>query len=202
MTYTPQKVEVYKADDVPTEVVETDVLIIGGGFSGCGAAYEAAYWAKLAGLKITLVEKAAVERSGAVAQGLSAINTYIDLTGKSERQNTVENYVRYVTLDMMGLAREDLVADYARHVDGTVHLFEKWGLPIWKTPEGKYVREGQWQIMIHGESYKPIIAEAAKMAIGEENVYERIMITHLIKDKNDPERIAGAVGFSVREPKF
>ena len=122
MVYVPKKIETYKADEVPTEVVETDVLIIGGGFSGCGAAYEAAYWAKLAGLKVTLVEKAAIERSGAVAQGLSAINTYIDLTGRSEIQNNIEDYVRYVTLDMMGLAREDLVADYARHVDGTVHL--------------------------------------------------------------------------------
>ncbi len=202
MVYVPKKIETYKAADVPTEVVETDILIIGGGFSGCGAAYEAAYWAKLGGLKVTLVEKAAVERSGAVAQGLSAINTYIDLTGRSERQNTIEDYVRYVTLDMMGLAREDLVADYARHVDGAVHLFEKWGLPIWKTPDGKYVREGQWQIMIHGESYKPIIAEAAKMAIGEENIYERVFIFELLKDKNDPNAVAGAVGFSVRAPKF
>jgi adenylylsulfate reductase subunit A len=202
MVYVPKKYELYKPEDVKTEVVETDVLVIGGGFSGCGAAYEAAYWAKLAGLRVVLVEKAAIERSGAVAQGLSAINTYLDLTGRSERQNTVEDYVRYVTLDMMGLAREDLVADYARHVDGTVHLFEKWGLPIWKTPEGKYVREGQWQIMIHGESYKPIIAEAAKMAVGEKNIYERVMIVKLLMDKNDPNRVAGAVGFSVREPKY
>jgi adenylylsulfate reductase subunit A len=27
---------------------------------------------------------------------------------------------------------------------------------------GRYLREGKWQIMIHGESYKPIVAEAAK----------------------------------------
>ena len=31
------------------------------------------------------------------------------------------------------ICREDLVANIARHVDSTVHLFEKWGLPIWKT---------------------------------------------------------------------
>ena len=28
--------------------------------------------------------------------------------------------------------------------------------------------------MIHGESYKPIVAEAAKKAVGEGNIYERI----------------------------
>ena len=56
------------------EVVDTDLLILGGGMAGCGAAFEAGYWAKAKGLKVTLVEKAAVERSGAVAMGLSAIN--------------------------------------------------------------------------------------------------------------------------------
>ncbi|AEA46455.1 adenylyl-sulfate reductase subunit alpha [Archaeoglobus veneficus] len=184
------------------ERVETDILILGGGFSGCGAAYEAAYWGKAAGLKVTLVEKAAIERSGAVAQGLSAINTYMGMSGKVIfGQHTPEEFVKYVTTDMMGIAREDLVYDVARHVDGSVHLFEKWGLPIWKEGD-KYVREGPWQVMIHGESYKPIIAEAAKMAIGEENIYERVFITHLLMDKNDPKRVAGAVGFSVREDKF
>ena len=184
------------------ERVETDILILGGGFSGCGAAYEAAYWAKAAGLKVTLVEKAAIERSGAVAQGLSAINTYMGMSGKViYGQHQPEEFVKYVTTDMMGIAREDLVYDVGRHVDGTVHLFEKWGLPIWKE-DGKYVREGPWQVMIHGESYKPIIAEAAKMALGEENIYERVFITHLLMDKNDPKRVAGAVGFSVRQDKF
>ena len=57
-----------------TEVVECDVLVIGGGMAGCGAAYEAAHWAKVKGLRVVLVEKAVIERSGAVAMGLSAIN--------------------------------------------------------------------------------------------------------------------------------
>ncbi len=63
------------------ETVETDVLILGGGMAGCGAAYEAAYWAQAKGLRVDLVEKAAVERSGAVAMGLSAINCYMGMRG-------------------------------------------------------------------------------------------------------------------------
>jgi adenylylsulfate reductase subunit A len=174
--------------------------------SGCGAAFEAAYWAKAAGKKVILVEKAAIERSGAVAHGLSAINCYMGLSDRSQFTNNkpiaLEEFVRYVNLDMMGVSREDLVADYARNVDDSVHLFEKWGLPLWKDENGKYVREGRWQIMISGESYKPIVAEGAKKAIGEENLYERVFITHLLMDKNDPTRVAGAVGFSVRDPIF
>ena len=36
--------------EVETEVVESDVLILGGGMAGCGAAVEVAHWAKAAGL--------------------------------------------------------------------------------------------------------------------------------------------------------
>jgi len=50
-----------------TVEVTTDLLIIGGGMAGCGAATEAAYWAKKHNLKVTMVDKAAIDRSGAVA---------------------------------------------------------------------------------------------------------------------------------------
>jgi adenylylsulfate reductase subunit A len=183
-------------EDFETVVVETDFLILGGGMAACGAAVEAAHWAKKNNLKVTLVDKAAVDRSGAVAMGLSAINQYV---GLKDGQNTVKNYVDYVRNDLMGVTREDLVADIARHVDSSVHLFEKWGLPIWKDEKGGYVHEGRWQLMINGESYKVIVAEATKNAIGAENIYERVFITGPIMDG---ETCKGAYGFSVRENKF
>jgi adenylylsulfate reductase subunit A len=179
-----------------TVTVETDLLIIGGGMAACGAAVEAAYWAKKNNVKVTLVDKAAMDRSGAVAMGLSALNQYV---GVGAGDNTVEDYVRYVRQDLMGVTREDLVFSIARHVDSTVHLFEKWGLPIWKDENGKYVHEGRWQVMINGESYKVLVAEAAKNALGTENIIERVFITEPIMDG---DRVAGAVGFSVRENKF
>jgi adenylylsulfate reductase subunit A len=179
-----------------TKFVDSDILIIGGGFGGCGAAYESRYWGR--DLKIVLVEKANVERSGAVAQGLSAINCYM---GMQWGENQPEDFVRYARGDLMGLVREDLVYDIARHVDSTVHMFEEWGLPILKNPEtGRYLREGKWQIMIHGESYKPIVAEAARKSATE--IYNRIMVTHLLMDKVRPNRVAGAVGFNVRTGDF
>jgi len=179
-----------------TVYVDADILVVGGGFGGCGAAYESRYWGR--DLKIVLVEKANIERSGAVAHGLSAINCYM---GMQWNENQPEDHVRYARNDLMGLVREDLGFDIARHVDSTVHKFEEWGLPIMKDPKtGHYLREGRWQIMIHGESYKPIIAEAARKAASE--VYNRIMVTHLLLDKENPNRIAGAVGFSVRNGNF
>ncbi len=183
-----------------TVVVDTDLLIIGGGMSACGATFEAAYWAKKNGLKVAVVDKAAMDRSGAVAMGLSAINQYI---GYAAGDNTLEDYVKYVRQDLMGISREDLVYDIARHVDSSVHLFEKWGLPIWKDDAGKYVHEGRWQVMINGESYKVIVAEAAKNAMNQAGftdwLYERVFI---VEPLMDGDTCVGAVGFSVREEKF
>ncbi len=204
--------------------VETDLLLIGGGMACCGAAYEAARWADAKGIKITMVDKAATDRSGAVAMGLSAINTYVG-------ENKPEDYVKYVRADLMGITREDLTYDLGRHVDDSVHLFEEWGLPIWKKGDdgfsldgfqardagkkslkdgGTPVRSGKWQIMINGESYKVIVAEAAKKALEhnrkktgvDQNHYERVFIVKLYHDANDPKRVAAAAGFSVRENKI
>jgi adenylylsulfate reductase subunit A len=204
--------------------VETDLLIIGGGMSACGAAFEGTRWANPKGIKITMVDKAATDRSGAVAMGLSAINTYCG-------ENDPADYVKYVRNDLMGIIREDLVYDLGRHVDDSVHLFEEWGLPIWKQGDdgfsldgfqakdagkamlkdgGKPVRSGKWQIMINGESYKVIVAEAAKKALEinrqatgvAQNHFERVFIVKLYHDANDPKRVAAAAGFSVRENKI
>src|SRR5271157_1629468 len=196
--------------------IETDLLLVGGGMACTGAAVEAAAWAKAAGLKITLVDKAALDRSGAVAMGLSAINTYIG------SENKIADYVNMVRTDLMGIIREDLVYSLGAHVDQSVHDFQDWGLPIWQKDAeghtvdgqtakdeelpllkdgGKCVRSGRWQCMINGESYKVIVAEAAKNAIGMDNIYERVFIVKLLTDKNNSNRVCGAVGFSVRESK-
>jgi len=181
-----------------TVEVTSDLLILGGGMAACGAAVEASYWAKKNNLKVTLVDKAAMDRSGAVAMGLSAINQYV---GLRDGENTVSDYVKYVKQDLMGIARDDLVANIARHVDSTVHLFEKWGLPIWTDEKGKYVHEGRWQLMINGESYKVLVAEAAKNAMKDAKgeIFERVFIVAPLMDGS---KISGAIGFSVREEKF
>ena len=210
----PNKVlgELKAVKDPEVEEREVDILIVGGGMAATGAAFEAKKW-MLEGQSVLMVDKAALERSGAVAQGLSAINTYIG-------ENAIEDYVRMVRNDLMGIVREDLIYDLGNHIDDSVHLFEEWGLPMWKLSEdgknmdgkkgmkmgtlksgAKPVRTGKWQIMINGESYKRIVAEAAKLAIGDENVLERVFIVEVLLDASKENQIAGAVGFSVRENK-
>jgi adenylylsulfate reductase, subunit A len=203
--------------------VDCDLLIMGGGMAGCGAAFEACRWANAKGLKVVMVDKAATDRSGAVAMGLSAINTYVG-------ENKVADYVKYVRNDLMGIIREDLVFDLGRHVDDSVQRFEEWGLPIWKKGDdgfsmdghqaiaagkkslaegGTPVRTGKWQIMINGESYKVVVAEAAKKALETnkaatgmaQNFFERVFIVKAVMDTNG-KNVAAAIGFSTRENKI
>ena len=175
---------------------DIDILVAGAGLGGTGAAFEARYWGQ--NKKIVIAEKANIMRSGAVAQGLYAINCYM---GTRFGENNPEDHVRYARIDLMGMVREDLAFDMARHVDSTVHNFEEWGLPIMRNEKkGSFLREGRWQIMIHGESYKPIVAEAAKKSA--DKVFNRVCLTHLLMDDSKENRVAGAVGFNVRTGNY
>ena len=57
---------------IKTVFDDCDILVVGGGMAGTGATFEARYWGR--DLKIVCVEKANIDRSGAVAQGLHAPN--------------------------------------------------------------------------------------------------------------------------------
>ena len=162
-------------------------------------------------LKIKLVDKAAMARSGAVAQGLSAINTYIG-------ENDPADYVRYVRNDLMGITRDDLAYDLGRNVDDSVHLFEEWGLPIWKTDA-----EGGPGPSTEGIAAKPLRGRRQAGALGQVADHDQRRILQVDRRRGGeesarhgphpgarlhrqagerqerPARIAGAVGFSVRD---
>ena len=76
-----------------THYEDCDILVVGGGMAGTGATFEARHWGR--DMKIVCVEKANIDRSGAVAQGLYAINCYM---GMQWGENQPEDHVRYCLL--------------------------------------------------------------------------------------------------------
>ena len=62
--------ELLAVRDPEVEEREVDILIVGGGMAACGSAFEVKKWS--GDMSVLLCDKAAMERSGAVAQGLSA----------------------------------------------------------------------------------------------------------------------------------
>jgi len=176
--------------DIVTEVIETDLLIIGGGNAGCFSAVEAR---KLdPNVKITIMEKAHISRSGACSAGMDAINTYIP-EGK-----TPEDLVRWSRSQVGGgPIREDLALSNARELNEAVDDLERWGLPFMRDENGNMIYRGGWDISIHGEQLKPIMAEKAIESGAD--VYNRIVATSLLMDGNT---CVGAMGFGVRDGKF
>jgi adenylylsulfate reductase subunit A len=175
--------------EIPTDVIETDLLIIGGGNAGCFVAVEAK--ARQPDLDVTIMEKAHIQRSGATASGMDAINTYIS------KGESVESLVRWSRAQVGGLLREDLAISNAELLNETVETLEAWGLPIVKDENGEYKRRGRWDIAIRGEQLKPIMAEKA-IASGA-RVLNRIVATSLLMQD---DRCVGAMGFGVRDGKF
>ena len=176
-------------EELIINLVETDLLIIGGGTAGCMAAIKAKE--NDPDLDVLILEKAHIERSGCLAAGMNAINAYIN------PGETPESFTRYVRADAMGLIREDLVLSMGERLNEVVQQVESWGLPIEKDEEGTYVARGRWNIKINGEKLKPIIANKA-IDLGAK-VLNRVAVTNLIVEDG---QVKGAVGFGVRDGVF
>ena len=71
-----------------TELLHTDVLIIGGGTAGC---YAALTVRENSDYKIIIAEKANIKRSGCLAAGVNAINAYIVKGRKPEEYLVFED---------------------------------------------------------------------------------------------------------------
>ena len=177
------------------ERIKTDLLIIGGGTAGCYAAITAAQNAadnKGAGLKILIVEKANIKRSGCLAAGVNALNAYIT------EGRTPKDYVEYAKKDADGIVREDLLYSISeRFNEVTAHL-EKLGLVILKDKDGKYVTRGNRNIKINGENIKPILADAVKK-LDNVTVLNHVNIFDFSVHNN---RIDGAFGFGIENDTF
>ena len=172
-----------------TEIVRTDVLIIGGGTSGCYAALTIAEEKK--DLRVVIAEKANIIRSGCLAAGVNALNAYIT------EGRTPQDYVDYAKKDAAGIVREDLLYTMSEGLNRVTAKLEELGLVILKDENGKYVTRGNRNIKINGENIKPILAEAVKE---QENVrvINHVNVTDYIVEDG---RIAGAYGFDVNEKK-
>ncbi|MBT8360094.1 MAG: FAD-binding protein, partial [Deltaproteobacteria bacterium] len=100
-------------DDIQTETIEADMLIIGGGNAGCFVAAEAKE--QDPSLNVVIMEKAHISRSGATAAGMDAINTYI-VDGE-----TPESLVKWSRAQVGGgPLREDLALSNAKLLNETV----------------------------------------------------------------------------------
>ncbi|MFB0516818.1 MAG: FAD-dependent oxidoreductase [Candidatus Neomarinimicrobiota bacterium] len=192
--------------------VSTDILVIGGGISGCHAAINAAK----RGVKVTVVEKGATVRSGSGGAGVdhwgdAFTNPCSKVTPDRvaeapRREGSIPTYnngiFRYITMreswdalldvEKMGLEFRDVKDEFA-------------GAPF-RDDETKimfaYDYEGRTNIRIRGGArIKPIMhKEMKRLGI---RIYDRVMATSLLTEGGKPgARVIGAMGVNVRTGKF
>ena len=171
------------------KIIESDVLIIGGGTAGC---YAAIKLGEQSGLKVVIAEKANIKRSGCLAAGVNALNAYIT------DGHVPMDYVNYASKDADGIVREDLLLDICNRLNSVTYDMEKRGLTILKDEDGKYVSRGWRNLKINGENIKPILAEAVYAQPNVE-VYNHVNITDY---RFDAGIVRGAYGFGIEDAIF
>ncbi len=148
---------------------EADVLVIGGGMAGLFAAVKA----HDAGATTLLVSKGRLGSSGQTpfAKGIFAYDP-------ANEDMSLDEFVDQVSLSAMGTNNPVYTRQMAEHSLARVNELKEWGFfesPLYNNSFSKPIKERQI----------PVI--------------ERIVITHLIKEKG---KIAGAAGFSLDEEKL
>jgi len=182
---------------VTVKVMETDVLVLGAGAAGCGAAIGA----KKAGARVLLVDKGKLESSGCVGGGndhfMANLNT-------GPEWDSDEKVIQFFKGPHTGLTARMVEKGWIRVMPDMVRFLEQIGVNFIRNSDGSYVRSvgfgqpGAWWLNIRdGQFVKRLLArEIRKMEI---DVLDHVMITKVLT-KGD--RVAAAVGFHVLDGTF
>lgn len=173
-----------------SEKLTADILIIGGGTSGCYAGLTIAK--ESPDTEVIICEKANIKRSGCLASGVNALNAYIT------EGHTPQDYVDYARKDADEIVRGDLLLTMSEKLNEVTENLEKLGLVILKDSNGKYVTRGNRNLKINGENIKPILAQAVEN-LPNVKIMNHVNITDFSVEDN---RIKGAFGFSTEKEVF
>ncbi|WP_341679150.1 fumarate reductase/succinate dehydrogenase flavoprotein subunit [Niveibacterium sp. SC-1] len=175
---------------------EVDVLVIGGGTAGPMAAVKA----KQANpaLRVLLLEKANVKRSGAISMGMDGLNNAV-VPGFA----TPEQYVREITAANDGIVNQKTVLAYAQNSYAMIDELDRWGVKFEKDETGDYAMRkvhhmGTYVLpMPEGHDIKKVLYRQLKKTRVE--ITNRLVVTRLLVSDG---RIAGAMAFDCRTAEF
>jgi succinate dehydrogenase/fumarate reductase flavoprotein subunit len=172
-------------------VVETDVLVIGGGLAGCMAAIRA----REMGAEVVIAEKADTRRSGCASTGVDHCWTYIpEIHGP---QLSIEELVQDHTEHSGGFVDQEIATYIATHSYERLLDLERFGIPIRKDDGDfsliKKIHRAPTFLHFAGRDLKPKLTRQARHMGAK--IVNRVMVTDLLMDGN---RVVGAVGVSTR----
>ena len=180
-----------------THIQAVDVLVIGGGTAGPMAAVKA----KEANpaLRVLLLEKANVKRSGAISMGMDGLNNAV-VPGFA----TPEQYVKEITTANDGIVNQKTVMAYARNSYSMIEELDRWGVKFEKDEAGDYAMRkvhhmGTYVLpMPEGHDIKKVLYRRLKRA--RVDITNRLVATRLLTAEDGS--IAGAMAFDCRTADF
>ncbi|MEC5385085.1 fumarate reductase/succinate dehydrogenase flavoprotein subunit [Uliginosibacterium sp. H3] len=176
---------------------EVDVLVVGGGTAGPMAAVKAKE--RNPRLKVMLLEKANVKRSGAISMGMDGLNNAV-VPGFA----TPEQYVKEITTANDGVVNQATVYAYAQNSYRVIQELDRWGVKFEKDETGDYAMRKVHHIgtyvlpMPEGHHMKKVLYRQLKQKRVE--VTNRVIATRVLLDENGAA--AGVMGFDCRSGDF
>ncbi|WP_206668779.1 fumarate reductase/succinate dehydrogenase flavoprotein subunit [Lacisediminimonas profundi] len=183
--------------NIPTIETEYDVVIVGGGTAGPMAAIKAKE--QNPALRVLLLDKAHVKRSGAISMGMDGLNNAV-VPGFA----TPEQYTKEITIANDGIVNQSTVYAYARHSFTTIEQLDRWGVKFEKDATGDYaVRKvhhmGAYVLpMPEGHDVKRVLYRQLKRARVE--ITNRVIATRLLTAADGS--VNGVMGFDSRSSEF
>ncbi|MFZ5943890.1 MAG: FAD-dependent oxidoreductase [Bacillota bacterium] len=184
--------------DVKQKVIETDVLIVGGGSAGTMAALAA----RRQGLEVALVDKAGIDRSGCGAAGNDHFLAVLDTGPEWDTPEAFMTWYHRLTQGLVDMNIPPKV--YLSKIKNLLAYLEELGIPMKEDIEndayirtGSFGQPGEYFINFDGRNLKPTISkEAAKIGV---KFFRRINIIDLVVNETG---VVGAVGFDIRQGDF
>ncbi len=179
------------------KVIDTDVLVLGSGAAGCGAAIAA----KEHGTRVLLLEKGKLESAGCIGAGNDHFMANLNTGPGWDTDEAVVNFTKHTRNDVL---TEVIKKGWVKVIPVMLKLLEDVGIEFIHNSDNSYLRTvgfgqpGPWFISIRNAQFvkRRIAKRLRSMGI---DVLDHVMVTKLLKRGN---RIAGAVGFNVLDGTF
>ncbi len=173
--------------------VQTDVAVIGGGTAGLNCAMAAAE----KGLHVLVVDKANINRSGAIAGGIDHFMAFLETGEPWDSREAWLSFVGKLARGAVNLKVHEAVL--CEELKAAIERTERIGIPLRNPATGKFFRTralgqpGPYSINFNGKLLKPKMAQEVRR-LGCQ-VLDRVQVTRLFLHDG---QLAGFTGFNIR----